>query len=204
MNKILVVAIALVMASTAQAGLYRWVDDNGKVHFSDKVPAAASTKSHTKLNKSGAITGQIDPVAKQRKLDLIEERNREKEALADIRRIKAKAQAVVQRKDDNLLSTYENENELVKFFMTKIKRVEGHSKILEAQNAVLNKKVVRLEDRAITTEHEPTLKSISKKIVSINNTLEQYQQALNENDKHLLQLTENYQTDLARYKELTE
>lgn len=203
MKKLLAVSIALVIASSAQAGLYRWVDDNGKVHFSDKVPAAASKKSHTKLNKSGDITSQVDPEAKQKKLDLIEVKKKEQEQLAKIRRIEAEAQAEIQQRDNNLLSTYENEEELVRFFMSKIKMIEGHSKILEAQNEVLNRKVVRLETKASRTEHDPTLKSIAKKIVDINSTLGQYQQALDENDKQLLQLTKNYKTDLARYKELT-
>jgi len=203
MKKLLIISIALVLASSAQAGLYRWVDDNGKVHFSDKVPVAASKKSHTKLNKSGDITGQVDPEAKQRKLDLVLARKKEKEQLAEIRRIKAQAQAVVQKRDDDLLYTYENEDELVRFFMSKIRMVEGNSKILEAQNEVLNKKVVRLETQATDTEHEPTLKNIAKKIVNINKTLGQYKYAMQENDKQLLQLSENYQADLSRYKELT-
>lgn len=203
MKKLLVVGIALVLAGTAQAGLYRWVDDNGKVHFSDKVPAAASKKSHTKLNKSGDITGQIDPAAKQKLLDIKEARKREKEELAEIRRIKAEAHAVIQQRDDNLLSTYENEDELVRFYMSKIKMVEGNSKILEAQNDVLNRKIVKLEDKASNTEHDATLSSIAKKIVNINKTLGQYKQALDENDSQLLQLSSSYQTDLARYKELT-
>ncbi len=202
MKKLLVVSIALLLASTAQAGLYRWVDDNGKVHFSDKVPVAASKKSHTKLNKSGDVTSQIDPASKQKKLDLVAAKKKEKEQLAEIRRIKFQAQAVIQQRDDNLLSTYENEDELVRFFMSKIKMVEGNSKILEAQNHVLYKKVVKLETKASSTEHDPTLKNIAKKIVNINKTLAQYQQAMQENDKQLLQLTENYQADLSRYKEL--
>lgn len=204
MKKILVVSIALLLASSVQAGLYRWVDDNGKVHFSDKVPAAASKKTHTKLSKSGDITGQIDPAAKQRKLDLRKARKKEKEELAKLRRISYEAQAEIQKRDDNLLSTYENEGELVRFFASKIKMVEGNNKILEAQNGVLHRKVVRLEAKATQTEHDPTLKNIAKKIVNINKTIEQYKQALLENEKQLLRLTKNYQTDLARFKELTE
>ena len=203
MKKILVVGIALLIASSAQAGLYRWVDDNGKIHFSDKVPAAASKKSHTKLSKSGDITGQIDPAAKQRKLDLRKARKKEKAELAELRRISYEAQAEIQERDHNLLSTYENEGELVRFFATKIKMVEGNSKILEAQNGVLNRKVVRLEAKATQTEDDPTLKHIAKKIVNINKTIGQYKQALLENEKQLLKLTKNYQTDLARFKELT-
>lgn len=203
MNKILVVSIALVLASTAQAGLYRWVDDNGKVHFSDKVPASASTKSHAKLNKSGNVTKQVDPELKQARLEKKAADKREKEKLAEIRRIKAQAQAVIQQRDDNLLATYENENELVRYFESKLKMLEGNSKILEAQNNVLTKKVIKLEEKAVSTEDDKTLKSISQKIVNIQQTIDQYKQALNENEKQAATLTENYQVDLARYKELT-
>ncbi len=203
MKKILVVSIALLIASSAQAGLYRWVDDSGKVHFSDKVPAAASKKSHTKLSKSGDMTRKVDPAAKQKKLNLKLAREKEQEELAELRRIKSEAEAEKRERDNNLLSTYENEGELVRYFASKIKMVEGNSKILEAQNGVLNRKVIRLEEKASITKDDPTLKNLAKKIVNINKTIGQYKQALQENDKQLLQLTKNYQTNLARYKELT-
>ena len=203
MKKLLVVSIALIIASTAQAGLYRWVDDNGKVHFSDKVPASASKKTHTKLNKLGEVTKEVDPALKQKLEDERAAAKREKAQLAEIRRIKAQAQAVIQERDDNLLATYENENELIRYFEGKIKMLQGNGKILEAQNKVLAKKVVRLEEKAVKTNQEATLKNISKKIVNIQQTIEQYEQALSENDKQVASVTENYQIDLARYKELT-
>ncbi len=203
MKKILVVSIGLLMAVSAQAGLYRWVDDAGNVHFSDKVPAAASKKSHTKFNKAGGMTGKVDPESKQKALDIKEAKEREKEQLAEIQRIKAEAQAVIQKRDDNLLSTYADETELVNYFESKIKLVEGNTKILKAQKNVLKKKIVKLETKASNTKHDKSLKRISNKIVNINNTLDQYEKALIENDKQIIQLSENYQTNLARYKELT-
>ena len=204
MKKILALGVVLLMASSAQAGMYRWVDENGKVHFSDKVPASASKKAHTKLNKSGDITSQVDPEEKQKALEIIAAIKKEKEELAEIRRIKAEANAVVQKRDDNLLSTYENEGELVRFYMTKIKMVEGNTKILEAQNNVLMKKIVKLENKASTTEHDETLKNIAKKIVNIKKTLDQYKKALDENDMQIIQLSSSYKANLSRYKELTQ
>ncbi len=204
MKKIFVVSIGLVMAVSAHAGLYRWVDDAGNVHFSDKVPAAASKKSHTKLSKSGDVTGEVDPESKQKALDMKKAREEEREQLAKIQRIKAAEMAVIQQKDDNLLSTYADENELVRYFESKLKMVEGNTKILEAQKGVLKKKIVKLEEKAATTKQENSLKSIAKKIVNINNTIEQYEKALDENDRQIIQLSKNYKTDLARFKELTE
>lgn len=204
MKKIAVMSLGLIMAVSAQAGLYRWVDDAGNVHFSDKVPAAASKKSHTKFNKAGGLTGQVEPESKQKALDLKKAKNREKEKLAEIARIKSEAQAVIQKRDDDLLSTYSDEEELINYFESKIKMVEGNTKILEAQKNVLNKKKIKLEDKAINTKQEKSLKTIVKNIVNIDNTLEQYEKALAENDKQITQLSENYQNNLARFKELTE
>ena len=203
MKKLLVVSIGLIMAVSAQAGLYRWVDDAGNVHFSDKVPAAASKKSHTKFNKSGGVTGKVNPESKQKEQDLKEAKEREQEQLAEIQRIKAEAQAVIQKRDDDLLSTYSDEKELVTYFESKIKMVEGNTKILEAQKNVLKKKIVKLEDKAVNTKQEKALKNIAKKIVNINATLEQYDQALEENGKQITQLSKNYQINLVRFKELT-
>jgi len=203
MKKLLVVSIGLAMAVSAHAGLYRWVDDAGNVHFSDKVPAAASKKSHTKLNKSGDVTGQVDPSSKQKELDLIKAKEKEKEILAEIRRKKAAKEAIIQKRDDDLLSTYADETELVTYFESKLKMVEGNTKILEAQKNVLKKRIVKLETKATATKHEKALKNIAKKLVDINSTLEQYDKALDENDKQILQLSKNYKTDLARFKELT-
>ena len=203
MKKLLVVSIGLIMAVSAQAGLYRWVDDAGNVHFSDKVPAAASKKSHTKFNKSGGVTGNVNPESKQKEQDLKEAKEREQEQLAEIQRIKAEAQAVIQKRDDDLLSTYSDEAELVSYFESKIKMVEGNTKILEAQKNVLKKKIVKLENKAVNTKQEKALKNIAKKIVNINATLEQYEQALEENSKQIVQLSKNYQTNLVRFKELT-
>lgn len=203
MKKIVIVSLGLMMAVSAQAGLYRWVDDAGNVHFSDKVPAAASKKSHTKMNKSGSVTGQVDPESKQKKLDLEEAAQREKEQLAEMQQIKAEAQAEIQKRDDNLLSTYADEEELINFFESKIKMVQGNTKILEAQQNVLKKKIVKLETKASNTKHEAALKQIATKIVNINKTLDQYEQAVVENDKQMIQLDDNYQNNLTRYKELT-
>ena len=41
------------IVGTAQAKLYRWVDEDGKVHYSDKVPPQAIQGEHTRLNERG-------------------------------------------------------------------------------------------------------------------------------------------------------
>jgi len=131
MKKLLVVSIGLVMVASAHAGLYRWVDDAGNVHFSDKVPAAASKKTHTKFNKSGKVTAKVDPESKIKAINSKLMAGKEKERQAELERIKAAELAVSQKRDNDLLSTYSDEDEIVRYFESKIKMVKGNTKILQ-------------------------------------------------------------------------
>ncbi|MEE9326054.1 MAG: DUF4124 domain-containing protein [Cocleimonas sp.] len=204
MKKAILLGTLIVMSLSVQAGLYRWVDDAGNVHFSDKVPAAASKKSHAELNKQGDITKAIDPEAviqSNRDMALYDE-NLKKQFLLD--QIKKEAEAVIKKRDEYLLSTYENKGELVHSFETKIKMLNGSAKIIEAQNVVLNKKVIKLEKSKSNIKSKNSILNIDVKIVDIHTTIEQYKQALKDNNEQVTKLTMNYQEDLTRYMDLTE
>ncbi|WP_299872399.1 DUF4124 domain-containing protein [uncultured Cocleimonas sp.] len=203
MKKIVVLGSVLLIALSAQAGLYRWVDDAGNVHFSDKVPAAASKKSHSELNKTGDVTKTVDPSSLQNEKELEEIAANEKAKQEEIRRIKQEAMDIVYKRDDYLLATYENEDEIKHSFESKIKMLKGNSRILEAQNNVLSKKIVKLEKKVSTVKHKDTLLSLSGKIVNINKTIVQYKQALEENETQIAKLSANYKIDLERFIELT-
>lgn len=204
MSKFAILGSLIILSFSAYAGLYRWVDDAGNVHFSDKVPASASKKTHSKLNKQGDITKSIDPEAviqKNKDMALYDE-NLKKQFLID--QVKAEAKSVVRKRDEYLLSTYENKDELIHSFESKIKMLNGSAKIIEAQNVVLNKKIVKLKKSKVVLKSKNTLKSIDNKIVDIHSTIVQYKQALKDNSDQVTKLTMNYEEDLSRYIQLTE
>ena len=203
MKKIYLISFTFLLTTFAHAGLYRWVDDSGNVHFSDKVPASASQKSHSKLNKSGDVTQKVDPELKLEKIKQIEIAEKEKLEKEKLRKQKALKLAEIKKRDDILLSTYEDQHELSMFFERKMNMIEGNSKILSAQNKILNNKLTSLKDKASSVEDEESLKNVAKKIVSISNTIKQYQQALLENDEQLNTLANNYKADLTRFNELS-
>ncbi|MEB8432217.1 DUF4124 domain-containing protein [Cocleimonas sp. KMM 6892] len=203
MKKIVVLGSVLLITLSAQAGLYRWVDDAGNVHFSDKVPAAASTKTHSELNKTGDVTKTVDPASIQNEIDLEKIAANEKAKKEEIQRIKQEALDIVYKRDDYLLATYENEDELKHSFESKIKMLKGNSRILEAQNNVLTKKIANLEKKVTKVTHKDTLLTLAGKIVNINKTIVQYKQALEENETQIAKLNSDYKTDLERFKELT-
>ncbi len=56
-----VVASAIGFAATdASAQLYRWVDENGKVHYSDTVPPSANERPRAKIRPDGIVVERAD------------------------------------------------------------------------------------------------------------------------------------------------
>ena len=50
---LLAAAAALSVAGTARAAMYKWVDEKGVVHYTDKMPPEAVDKASVELNKEG-------------------------------------------------------------------------------------------------------------------------------------------------------
>lgn len=204
MKKLLVLGSAFLMVSSSFAGLYRWVDDAGEVHYSDKVPVSATKKAHSKIDKHGITTKTVDPVALQKEKDEIDRLLQERKERERLVLEKRQARAKVQKRDNNLLLRYENEKELKHYFENKIKLINGNSIILKAQNDSLNKKVEKLEKERATSKHKATLESLDKKIVDINETIRQYEKALLQNDMEVIKLSKTYKEDIQRFSELTQ
>lgn len=90
----------------AQAELYKWVDENGEVQFSDRIPAKDSQRGHDVLNKQGIVIDTVDSPKTPEELIKI----REQERLAEIKRREAEKQAA---RDKALLKSFTSIEELV-------------------------------------------------------------------------------------------
>lgn len=93
---------ALTLATTAtlaQAQLYKWVDENGRVQYSDSVPPSATDRARKELRTDGTVKGSVE-----RALTPEEKRAA---ALRAAEEAKAQeAQREQERKDRALMATY--------------------------------------------------------------------------------------------------
>jgi hypothetical protein len=56
----LVLAVLPVTAQTSQARVYKWVDQNGNVNYSDRLPSEASASQREILNRDGVVIERLD------------------------------------------------------------------------------------------------------------------------------------------------
>ena len=55
-----VICISFFMGMPAQAKLYKWKDENGQIHYGDKIPAKYADKERKELNEQGTVVKKID------------------------------------------------------------------------------------------------------------------------------------------------
>ncbi len=101
----LALAALILSANAARAATYKWVDDQGVVHYTDKMPPEAINKGSIELNKQGVAIKKNDPA-------LTPEQRRAREAEEERARQVAKAREEIQRKDRALLQSYTTESEI--------------------------------------------------------------------------------------------
>jgi phage-related minor tail protein len=127
MRKICLTLIVYSMLFTpaVQAKLYKWVDENGQVHYTDKVPTQYLTQHREVLNDQGAIVKDI-------KRALTPE---EKEALKleeKTRKEKEKVRLEQQRRDRILTDTYTTERDLVAARDARLEAIDSQINLAES------------------------------------------------------------------------
>lgn len=195
----LIALLIFLTGSVAHANLYRWIDENGKVHFSDKVPPAMAQKGHTSLNKNGIESAKISSAEELKQK--AEEANKQQEVLAEMTEAK-KAEAEQKRKDDQLLATYESREEVISVFKKKISLIDQGIGILSARDESLTQKLTRLNKKRKQTKSESLKITLSMRIENARESLTEYKKAIaiNRADKNVV--TGKYRQTLIRFDHL--
>lgn len=131
-------AVILFNPFVAQAKMYKWVDDEGNMHFGDRIPAQYLVKEHQELNERGitmkhkkaALTPEEKEDAKR-----LEKEQKEAEVVAESQR----------RRDRVLLDTYTTERDLILARDSRLDAVDSQIQLAESIIKDSNAKIVSME-----------------------------------------------------------
>lgn len=102
----LVVAAALLVPALAEARFYRWVDEQGVVHYTDQIPPTQVEKGHTALSDKGIPLETVPPAQS------LDEIKRERE----LKRLRAEQERLLEQQraaDRVLLSSFRSLDDLI-------------------------------------------------------------------------------------------
>ncbi|MBE9568684.1 MAG: DUF4124 domain-containing protein [Proteobacteria bacterium] len=130
--------ILLSCSLPAQAKMYKWIDDEGQMHFGDKIPLKYQVKEHDELNERG-MKVKTRAAAKTQE-EKAEDRRLKKEQEKAAKLAKKKKQ-----RDRVLLDTYTTETDLIVARDSRLEAVESQVRLAEAIIDSSNKKIGNME-----------------------------------------------------------
>lgn len=198
----LAAALWLPTAGVSQPTLYRWVDENGVVHYSDSVPPEFSNSDRAILNRQGVAVG-------------FEEGELTDEERAELARTEAEAaarrelRAEAARRDHRLLQTYLSVAEIEDLRDRRVELLESQIKVTELYLTNLRKRLAGFEQEASRYEPyneradaPPLPEHLAFDISRTEASIDLYEQTLARTRMNQEALEAAFASDIARFKQL--
>ena len=184
----------LLIAGPAQAVMYRWVDSNGGVHYSDTLPPTYQKSGAAELNKQGQVIKRTLSEDERRKAA-------EKKAEQDRLQHEADEQA---RLDRALTSTYTTEAEID---LARDRALEHHRLAIngaETRGTAVNANLKELRDRAdlITKSGKALPPSLKAQMAQAEKERLELKRTVLQNEEAMVNVRGKYDADKQRFREL--
>lgn len=199
---LMLIALCLVSGNAVGAALYKWIDEEGNVRYSDRLPANQAKKKHHQMNRQGMVVSTTEEAKTEAELAAeAEAKRKQEEADKEAARLKA----IQDQKDQVLLLTFSSEQELQH---ARDDRIE----VLESVIQLINKSIITNQEKLEAVQKRADERYLSKGQEvpgGLAQKIEHFERQIeNRTDQLLLKLqerkkiNEQYELDLARYREL--
>lgn len=178
-----------------QAATYKWTDEKGVVHYTDKIPPEALNKGNVELNKQGVTVKRNDPA-------LTPEQRRAREVEEERARQFAKEREVIERRDRALLSTYTMESEIDLARNRALATLDAQIQSANGYSALLNKRKAELDARKAALGDKPVPPVLERELANINVTLEGQTELIATKQKEVIVVTARFDADKKRWQDL--
>jgi hypothetical protein len=175
--------------------LYKWVDEQGVIHYGDHIPPEFAGQEQQVINSQGVEIRRL-------------EAQKTPEALAAEDQKKTEAQQR-QNRDKNLLNTYASVQEIERLRDQRVTLVSDQTKVTSQFLEVLNGKLKKL--RASSTHYKPYSSDpnaqampdqFAEDLVRVGNDIRTQEQNLREKRSEETTMKKQFESDIERFKEL--
>jgi hypothetical protein len=193
-----VVALLIACAiggGVAEAAVYKWVDDKGVTHYTDKMPPDAVNKGNVELNKQGVAIRKTEPA-------VTPEQRKAIEAEAERKREAARQQAEQARRDRALLDSYTSEGDIDLARTRSLRTVETALRSAQAYSAQLGKHRAELAASKAALAGKPVPAALERDLAGADAELARQTEFVARKEQELVTIAARYDADKARWQAL--
>jgi hypothetical protein len=177
--------------------LYKWVDDEGRTHYSDKLPPSETHRARSHLDKQGVTIREVDAAKTDEELrqELEQERLR-----IERQRVLEKQQAL----DNVLLRTFRTEDDILMTRDGQLQAVDTHIRVTQSNIKRLKSNLDDMEQFAAQRElsGKPVSKKMLKDIDIKRQALQDAYGSIIDREHHKNRIRQSFAKDLKRFREL--
>ncbi len=181
----------------AQAKLYKWVDENGQMHFGDKIPPRYLVKEHDEVNERGMVVKHREAAktAEEKAEEKRLEREKQKAALVEKKK---------KQRDRVLLDTYTTESDLFAARKSRLDAVDTQILLAESIIAESNKTIASLENKvvAIKASNREVPEVIYQRIESQKKQVKVHGKVMKSHKMRRGEISEQFDDYIERFKVL--
>ena len=189
--------LSLGLVSVSHGALYRWVDEDGNVHYSDSVPPDQIRSGHTELSEQGVRVNSVPPVRSpeevQKEMELERMRTQQQELLEKQRSA-----------DRDFLKAFRSEDDILMARDGKIAQFDVMIDVTRTKALSQQRRMARLLARAANLERagEPTPQHLSDNITQAERAIRDAYATIVDREEQKRSIRNSFAQDLARFRQL--
>ena len=185
--------------SSSQPGprLYKWVDDQGKVHYGDKVPPEYAKQERKVLNEQGVQVKTLEAAKTPEQLA-------EEERLAAQRKEQERIAADKAAHDRMLLATFSTEDDMVMTRDGKIAAIDGVLRVTRDRIEKIETNLTDLTREAAELERagKPIPEALHGEILGARGQIQRYLDYIAGKRREQEDIRAQFEADIRRFREL--
>jgi hypothetical protein len=193
------IALLFGPLATGEAGLYRWVDESGNVHYTDTIPPDHVERARTEFSQKGL------PGAEVPRAMTLEEIRRERE----LARLRAQQQRLIERleaADRVLLRSFRTENDLIVARDGKTAAIDAMVRV--TRNNILRQEQwlagLRAEAANLERSGRPVPERLKDGIRNAESAIREANDAIKARQEQKARIHADFDEDLRRFRELSD
>ena len=185
----------LALSATAHAELFKWVDAQGRVQYTDRLPQDAVNRGNVQLSKQGLAKNVTEPVLTAEQRRAIEERiAREREA--------EKVERDKKLQENALLSSYSSEMDIDVARRRNLAIVGASILSAEARIKALQRRTAAIEREKLFYEKKPFPEKLKRELASVQSEVPKQYAIISQRNEDALEINRRYEAQRQKFVDI--
>ncbi|MCK0165188.1 DUF4124 domain-containing protein [Marinobacter sp. S6332] len=186
--------LSLGITTQAEAGMYRYTDEEGRVVISNTIPQPATKRGYDILNSNGRVVEVIPPAPTDEEIAAREAEKQRQEKLA-----------IQREKDTRLLKRFSHPDQAIKAMHRKLGELQGLIQLKRGNISVISSQLDSEQSRAANMERtgQKIPDATLEKIRRLESQIRDIEREISWQAQEIESLKQTYEKDIKRLEEVT-